>query len=213
MFWVESDRRALEAALALYRASFEKSSIPEARVRALLEDGTYRLALDGAGADVRAMALVARFPAERFAHLDYIATAAPERRRGAASRLVRFLVEDARREGLAALTLETEDAMSSFYGKRGALLLAGLPYVFPSPTHGPLPMQVMAFALDGLPTIDRARVTELVRAIYRVIHARSEPDPILDSILSRIPARIALEAITLDAIALDATTLDPRARR
>src|SRR5205085_479951 len=131
-----------------YRATFDRTAIPDERVRMLLENGTYRLALD-AGEGLRAMALVARFPAERFAHLDYIATAPDERRKGVASRLVRFLVDEARAEGLAALTLETEGPMSRFYGARGAFVLAGLPYMFPSPTHGPMPMHVMAFPLDG----------------------------------------------------------------
>lgn len=198
MWWQPGDRRALDAALSLYRASFEKTRIPDERIRDLLERGVYRLALDGAvkpsGTGLRAMALVARFPEERFAHLDYIATATEERRQGIATRLVRFAVEDARAEGLTNLTLETENRLSHFYGTRGALRLAGISYMFPSPLHGPLPMHVMTFPLDGHTQLDRARATQIVRALYRVIHARSEPDPILDSILERIPERVALEA-------------------
>lgn len=188
VWWRQGDRRGLGAALALYRTSFERSRIPDERVLALLENGIYRLALDGAG--LRAMALVARFPEERFAHLDYIATAVPERRQGIATALVRWLVDQTRADGMDALTLETEDPR--FYGARGACKLAGLPYMFPSPALGPMPMHVMAFALQGQTDLTRARAAQIVRALYRVIHARGEPDPVLDSILERIPERVPL---------------------
>ena len=193
MWWNPSDRRGLQAALALYRTSFERSRIPDERVRHLLEEGTYRLALDGAHTDLKAMALVARFPDERFAHLDYIATAVPARRRGIATRLVQFLVDDTRASGWDALTLETEEPMTRFYGARGARRLSGLAYMFPSPTHGPMPMHVMAFALEGQSALTRPRASAIVRTLYRVIHGRTEPDPILDSILERIPEIVSLD--------------------
>lgn len=192
MWWNGTDSAALDAALALYRASFDRSAIPDERVRALLANGTYRLALDGA----RAMALVAWFPTERFAHLDYIATASADRRQGIASRLVEFLLAEARAAGCAAFTLETQDEMASFYGARGAKHLAGLGYLFPSPSHGPMPMHVMAWPLDGATSLSRTRAATIVTGLYRVIHARPAPDPILEGILAGIPEPVLLEPRT-----------------
>lgn len=190
--WWERDRRALDAALALYRRAFERSRIPDERVRQLLEDGAYRLALERDGAAVTALALVAVFPAERFAHLDYIATDEPRRRRGLASALIDLTLQDARARGFDAVTLETEDPMVPFYTKRGARRLAGLPYLFPSPGHGPMPMHLMAWPLAGQERLPRERAGALVRALYRGIHRRADPDPILGSILERIPDPVEL---------------------
>jgi ribosomal protein S18 acetylase RimI-like enzyme len=190
--WWERDRRALEAALALYWRAFERSRIPDERVRSLLETGAYRLALVRDGAAVQALMLVAVFPDERFSHLDYIVTEEPARRRGLASELVRLMLDDARARGFDACTLETEDPMVPFYAKRGARKLGGVPYLFPSPGHGPISMHLMAWPLAGQERLPRGRAETIVRALYRGIHRRGEPDPILGSIVERIPESVEL---------------------
>lgn len=161
-------------------------------MRALLEQGRYRLAIEAGAGGVRALALVALFPEEAFAHLDYIATAHAERRRGVATGVIEFLLAEARHSGLDALTLETEDPMVPFYARRGARILGGLRYMFPSPSVGPMPMHLMAFPLAGQHELGRDRVARIVTALYRALHRRPEPDAVLDSILERIPERVSL---------------------
>ena len=191
-YW-SGDAGALDAALALYRSSFERSRIPDERVRALLAEGRYRLALvcgeDGA---IHALALVARFPEERFAHLDYLATAETVRRQGHATRLVRWLVDGLKADGLDELTLETDDPLVAFYEARGARRLVGLPYLFPAAKHGPMPMHLMAWTPDGRAEMERARAATIVKALYCGIHGRKDPDPVLGWILARIPASVPL---------------------
>lgn len=193
-YWTR-DRRTLEAALALYRAAFERTRIPDERIRQLLEDGRYKLALTATSpTDVRAMALVARFPDERFSHLDYIVTAPADRRRGLASALLAWLLEQARSDGHEVFTLETDDAMLRFYGTRGAYRLSGLPYLFPSPTHGPIPMHIIAWALRNQSELPRERAAAIVRALYHGIHGRAADDPMLKKVVERIEPVVKLVA-------------------
>jgi GNAT superfamily N-acetyltransferase len=186
-----------DEAAALVAASFPETALPEERMRALVVAGRYRVGLevDAHGA-LAGVAVVALFAAEKFVHLDYLATAPAHRRTGVATRLVAAAAAAAPLP-CDLLTLEVDETLVPFYRARGARLLAGVPYLFPATTP-PMPMLLMAMPAGHAPatlgpTFPTARARDLVTALYRDLHGRDAAhDPLLASVLAGFPAEIVL---------------------
>jgi len=202
----------MESALALYRESFPEVRIPDERVRALLDQGLYRLAVDVPDGEALCFALVAVFPKERFAHLDYVATDKRAQGQGLASKMLGFLIEELTRSGepfrsgpsarpersegaeggFDLLSLECQDHNLEYYRKRGALKLHGIRYIFPGGVSGPIPTSLLVFPLAGQSLLARDRVAAMVSALYAGVHGREACDPLLNTVIKSLPAEIAL---------------------
>jgi hypothetical protein len=168
------------------------------RVEALLECGRYVLAAEGEARAVRAMALVALFPSEGFAHLDYLATAPSCRTRGCATRLLAFLKSALPQSPFNSdlLTLELDGGLAPWYERRGALLMDDVPYLFPA-AAGPRPMKLMVFPFRNQTELAGEQVQGLVRALYAGLHGRGPQDPILQSFVDRVSARVSLRLTSI----------------
>lgn len=193
---VPGDAALRSQALEIYSSAFRATAIPVAQIESLLRSGCYALAVERDSVSVRAMALVATFPSQRFSHLDYLATAKPWRAQGRATRLLEFLVRTLPAEpfGSDLLTLELDGALGPWYARRGALWLDRVPYLFPAVT-GPRPMKLMAFAFRQQESLTGDQVRSLVRALYATLHGRPPNDPILAGFVGAIPERVALTVV------------------
>jgi GNAT superfamily N-acetyltransferase len=187
--WWTNGQARLEAALELYRAGFTNTLIPDERILALLDSGIYRLTVVEDSSLLVGIALLAVFSAERFAHLDYIVTRDSARRRGVASAILLFLQSEMPAE-FELLTLETSGPMGDFYGRRGALRLQDVPYLFPGLV--PVPEDLLAFPLTGARSLPGSRVGEIIRTLYREIHGRPADDPLLAQVIAQVPPRVSL---------------------
>jgi hypothetical protein len=187
--WWTHGLSGLEPVLELYRSAFTATRIPDERVRALLASGIYQLVTVSDATDLVGIALVAVFPASRFAHLDYIVTRDSSRRQGVASCVLRFLTTELA-SPIELLTLEISGPMGAFYGRRGALRLAGVPYIFPGAS--PVPEDLLAFPLAQQRALPGTRVADIIRTLYLEIHGLSPADPLLKQVLAGVPDSVSL---------------------
>jgi ribosomal protein S18 acetylase RimI-like enzyme len=202
--WLEPARGGTyDAAVALVRAAFPETALPEARTRALLNAGRYRMAVaraaeaGDAGEALAGVAVLAVFAEEGFCHLDYLATAEGQRRRGVATALW-DLVRAQAPAGCTRLTLEVDESLVDFYRRRGARRLEGVRYLFPA-TEPPMPMELMVAACGAgsgaavLPvSMDGVAVRRIIAALYQGLHGRDAADALLAAVLAGVPPVVRL---------------------
>jgi ribosomal protein S18 acetylase RimI-like enzyme len=191
---VRYSSRAFREAIQIYQAEFPADSrLSLAKVRTLLTDGQYQLFVSQRDQEVLGFALVWINHSPAFVHLDYIAVRQDQQGQGVGTTLYRWLIAHLRElcPRASLLTLEVDDELVPFYRKNETQVLHQISYLFPG-RFGPLPMHLMVYDRQHRKALKRTLVRDVIRALYHNLHRRPANDPLLRSILPRIPLSVQL---------------------
>ena len=175
----------------------ERAGVKSNRMRSFLAQGVSRLAVARDGPRLLGFVTVMPRPAEHFARVDFLATAPESRRTGVASALLNFVRDETSRafdqpgSRYDMVVVEAHPDLVPFFGRRGARVLHGVPYEYPS--EPPVPAALMALPVRPGPEVPRAYLTRMLTALFE-IEGRAPTDPLLARLLARLPAKATLRA-------------------
>lgn len=189
----------LAAIQEIYKASFPPGErLAEKVLLARLQDGFYQVYLGRRQGRVVLLAFIRLFQESPFWLLDYLAVHPGERNLGTGSAFLRELEPELRANNIR-LIIEADDPAYcedpplcrrrlEFYRRNGARLMEKVPYLLPaSPAFEPIPMRLLVFPPPERPFLPSFQVKTLITRIYTEIHNRSLADPLLQSVLQKLP--------------------------
>ena len=193
-----------EGAMAIYQEAFPSNERqPLSKIIERVDSRKSQLYVGILNNEVIAMALLWDFNNSPFVLLDYLAVKNNCRGKEIGAQFFQFLVQKTTKNK-QFLILEVEHYLYgknreerqrriNFYLKNGAYLMQNVPYILPS-LDGTLPteMLLMIAPKQAQSSIEKETIKNLMCRLYLEIYDKEANDPVLLSLLEKVPEQIEL---------------------